>query len=205
MEMVHRVLRPALNDNEITVKFWEIAPGQQRYVAGDEQYIRERGSRIFASSYSVSQTRLRDEQEVQHDRRARRPCAGAYRILAARQGPELHRQGRVYRRRSQAALARASCQRAPGRRRTRPSVWEDTTESKHDETASGRRGDLLFSGCKGGDSEDLIRKISQANDKVVACKSEANELKVQVAGLSASSPRLPRPTGCNSMIPRFSI
>ena len=44
-------------------------------------------------------------------------------------------------------------------------------------------GTCWISGCKGGDSEDLIRKISQANDKVVACKSEANELKVQVAGL----------------------
>jgi hypothetical protein len=43
-----------LNDNEITVKFWEIAPGQQRYVAGDEQYIREKGSRIFASSIEVA-------------------------------------------------------------------------------------------------------------------------------------------------------
>ena len=43
-----------LNDNEITVKFWEIAPGQQRYVAGDEQYIREKGSRIFASSIQLA-------------------------------------------------------------------------------------------------------------------------------------------------------
>ena len=44
-------------------------------------------------------------------------------------------------------------------------------------------GTCWISGCKGSDSEDLIRKISQANDKVVACKSEANELKVQIAGL----------------------
>jgi hypothetical protein len=43
-----------LNDNEITVKFWEISPGQQRYVAGDEQYIREKGSRIFASSIELT-------------------------------------------------------------------------------------------------------------------------------------------------------
>ncbi len=43
-----------LNDNEITVKFWEIGLGQQRYVAGDEQYIRERGSRIFASSIELT-------------------------------------------------------------------------------------------------------------------------------------------------------
>ncbi len=43
-----------LNDNEITVKFWEIGPGQQRYVAGDEQYMREKGSRIFASSIELA-------------------------------------------------------------------------------------------------------------------------------------------------------
>ena len=40
-----------------------------------------------------------------------------------------------------------------------------------------------FSGCKGDDSQDLIRQISQANDKVVACKSEANELKSEIASL----------------------
>ncbi len=43
-----------LNDNEITVKFWEVGGGVQRYVAGDEQYTREKGSRIFASSMTVA-------------------------------------------------------------------------------------------------------------------------------------------------------
>jgi hypothetical protein len=43
-----------LNDNEITVKFWEIVPGQQRYVAGDEQYMRDKASRIFASSIQLA-------------------------------------------------------------------------------------------------------------------------------------------------------
>jgi len=41
---------------------------------------------------------------------------------------------------------------------------------------------LLF-GCKGGDNDDAIRQVSQANDKVVACKGEVNELKTQVATL----------------------
>jgi flagellar hook-associated protein FlgK len=44
-------------------------------------------------------------------------------------------------------------------------------------------GICCFSGCKGGDSEDLVRQISQANDKVVACKSEVNDLKNQLADL----------------------
>jgi len=36
------------------VKFWEITSGSQRYVAGDEQFTREKGSRIFASSVSLT-------------------------------------------------------------------------------------------------------------------------------------------------------
>ena len=40
-----------------------------------------------------------------------------------------------------------------------------------------------FWGCKGGDSQDSIHRISESNDKVVACKSEVSELKSQVASL----------------------
>jgi hypothetical protein len=38
-----------LNDSEIQVKFYDITAGK-KYVAGDAQYTRERGSRIFSSS-----------------------------------------------------------------------------------------------------------------------------------------------------------
>jgi hypothetical protein len=40
-----------------------------------------------------------------------------------------------------------------------------------------------FFGCNGGGDEDTIHRISEANDKVVTCKSEISELKNQVAGL----------------------
>ena len=40
-----------------------------------------------------------------------------------------------------------------------------------------------FFGCTGSDSQDLLRQVNQANDKVVACKSEGGELKSQVASL----------------------
>ena len=53
IEYIAFFARP-LNDNEITLKFWEIAPGAQRFVAGDEQYMREKGSRIFASSIELA-------------------------------------------------------------------------------------------------------------------------------------------------------
>jgi hypothetical protein len=42
-----------LNDSEIEVKFYEITSGK-RYVAGDPQYTREKGSRIFGSSIQLA-------------------------------------------------------------------------------------------------------------------------------------------------------
>jgi hypothetical protein len=53
LEYIAFFARP-LNDNEITVKFWELGGGSQRFVAGDEQYTRERGSRIFSASITVA-------------------------------------------------------------------------------------------------------------------------------------------------------
>jgi hypothetical protein len=43
-----------LNDNEIQVKFYDITAGEKRYVAGDPQYTREKGSRIFGSSIQLA-------------------------------------------------------------------------------------------------------------------------------------------------------
>ncbi len=39
-----------LNDNEVKLKFFEITGGQHRFVAGDAQYTRERGTRTFSSN-----------------------------------------------------------------------------------------------------------------------------------------------------------
>jgi len=43
-----------LNDSEIQVKFYDITAGERRFVAGDPQYTRERGSRIFGSSIQLA-------------------------------------------------------------------------------------------------------------------------------------------------------
>jgi hypothetical protein len=43
-----------LNDSEIQVKFFDITNGDKKYVAGDPQYTRERGSRIFGSSIRLA-------------------------------------------------------------------------------------------------------------------------------------------------------
>lgn len=53
LEYIAFFARP-LNDNEITVKFWEIGAGEKRFVAGDEQYMRERGARIFSAGITVA-------------------------------------------------------------------------------------------------------------------------------------------------------
>jgi hypothetical protein len=42
-----------LNDNEVNVKFFEVTGGSHRFVAGDEQYTRERGTRTFASNITL--------------------------------------------------------------------------------------------------------------------------------------------------------
>ena len=43
-----------LNDSEIQIKFYDITSGGRRYVAGDPQYTREKGSRIFSSSIQLA-------------------------------------------------------------------------------------------------------------------------------------------------------
>ena len=44
-------------------------------------------------------------------------------------------------------------------------------------------GTLAFAGCKSGDGEELTARLKEANDKVVACRSEVNDLKSQNADL----------------------
>jgi hypothetical protein len=43
-----------LDDSEIQVKFFDITHGDKKFVAGDPQYTRERGSRIFGSSIQLA-------------------------------------------------------------------------------------------------------------------------------------------------------
>jgi hypothetical protein len=43
-----------LNDSEIQVKFYDITGGDKRYVAGDPQYTREKGMRVFGSSIQLA-------------------------------------------------------------------------------------------------------------------------------------------------------
>ena len=44
-------------------------------------------------------------------------------------------------------------------------------------------GMLSLVGCKGGDDQTLSSRINEANDKVVACRKDVNDLKVQNAEL----------------------
>jgi hypothetical protein len=44
-------------------------------------------------------------------------------------------------------------------------------------------GAALLLGCRGSDDPEMLSRLNQANDKVVACKNEANEFKTQIADL----------------------
>jgi hypothetical protein len=43
-----------LTDNEIQVKFFDITKGEKKFVAGDPQYTREKGSRVFGASIQLA-------------------------------------------------------------------------------------------------------------------------------------------------------
>ena len=43
-----------LNDSEIQVKFYDITNGDKKFVAGDTQYTRERGSRVFSANITLA-------------------------------------------------------------------------------------------------------------------------------------------------------
>ena len=75
-----------LNDNEIQVKFFDITGGEKRYVAGDAQYTREKGSRIFGSSIDAGQAGVRRAQALHDDHRDARAHHRHDAVLAARQG-----------------------------------------------------------------------------------------------------------------------
>jgi hypothetical protein len=51
-----------LNDNELNLKFWEVTGGTQRFVAGDEQYTREKNSRIFAANITVAKPEFEENK-----------------------------------------------------------------------------------------------------------------------------------------------
>ena len=43
-----------LSDNEIQIKFYDVTGGDKKFIAGDPQYTREKGSRIFSASIQVT-------------------------------------------------------------------------------------------------------------------------------------------------------
>jgi hypothetical protein len=65
-----------LNDVQLNLKFWEVSAGSQRYVAGDEQYTRQKGERIFASSIEVA------KPEFEHNRRYLMTLESGRRVIA---------------------------------------------------------------------------------------------------------------------------
>jgi outer membrane murein-binding lipoprotein Lpp len=56
-------------------------------------------------------------------------------------------------------------------------------ESRKTTLTAAFLGMLALAGCRGGGGEELTARLNAANDKVVACRAEVNELKAQNADL----------------------
>ncbi len=65
-----------LNDNEVNLKFWEVGGGSQRFVAGDEQYTRDKGTRVFAANIRLG------KPEFEENKKYRMTMESGRRIIA---------------------------------------------------------------------------------------------------------------------------
>ena len=52
-----------LNDNEVNLKFWEVGGGSQRFVAGDEQYTRDKNTRVFAANIRLGKPEFEENKK----------------------------------------------------------------------------------------------------------------------------------------------
>jgi hypothetical protein len=75
-----------LNDSEIQVKFFDITGGGNKYVAGDPQYTREKGSRIFGSSIELAKPEFDVRKQYRMTIESRGPRDRVDELLAAGQG-----------------------------------------------------------------------------------------------------------------------
>jgi hypothetical protein len=65
-----------LNDNEVNLKFWEVGGGSQRFVAGDEQYTRDKTTRVFAANIRLG------KPEFDENKKYRMTMESGRRIIA---------------------------------------------------------------------------------------------------------------------------
>jgi hypothetical protein len=62
VEYIAFFARP-LNDNEVNLKFWEVTAGSQRFVAGDEQYTRDKNTRVFAANIRLGKPEFEENKK----------------------------------------------------------------------------------------------------------------------------------------------
>ncbi len=62
IEYIAFFARP-LNDNEVNLKFWEVGSGSQRFVAGDEQYTRDKNTRVFAANIQLGKPEFEENKK----------------------------------------------------------------------------------------------------------------------------------------------
>ena len=94
-----------LNDNEVNLKFWEVGAGSQRFVAGDEQYTRDKNTRVFAANIRLGKPEFEENKKYLMTLESGRRVIASTTFWLRGQGPQLQRQGRVQRRRGQEEVA----------------------------------------------------------------------------------------------------
>ena len=76
-----------LNDNELALKFWEISGGTQRFVAGDQQYTREKSSRIFAANITLAKPEFEANKKYHMTLESRRRVIASTNFWLRGKGP----------------------------------------------------------------------------------------------------------------------
>ena len=77
------------------MKFYDITGGEKKFVAGDPQYTREQGSRIFGSSIMLAKPEFDVRKHYMMTIEIARPRHRDHQFWLLGKGAQLQRQGRV--------------------------------------------------------------------------------------------------------------
>ena len=76
-----------LNDNEVSLKFWEVGGGAQRYIAGDEQYTSDRKTRVFAANITLGKPEFEQNKRYLMTMESRRRVIASTNFWLRGKGP----------------------------------------------------------------------------------------------------------------------
>ena len=76
-----------LNDNEVTLKFWEESGGSRRYIAGDEQYTSDKKTRVFAANITLGKPEFEENKRYLMTMESRRRVIASANFWLRGKGP----------------------------------------------------------------------------------------------------------------------